>query len=88
MIHEIIPVAVNVNYDVKRLNKVYARRTFTEVLSLGEADALHADASGKSKYDTSTQAEIAAELKAAISGLFGEQMSMSITPQEEELATP
>ena len=88
VIHEIIPVAVNVNYDVKRLNKVYARRTFTEVLSLGEADALHADASGKSKYDTSTQAEIAAELKAAISGLFGEQMSMSITPQEEELATP
>ena len=76
------------NYDVKRLNKVYVRRTFTEVLSLGEVDALRADADGKSKYDTSTQAEIAAELKAAISGLFGEQMSMSITPQEDELATP
>jgi hypothetical protein len=87
VIHEIIPVAVNVNYDVKRLNKVYARRTFTEVLSLGEVDAFHADANGKSKYDTSTQAEIAAELKAAISGLFGEQMSISITPLEEELAT-
>jgi flagellar biosynthesis GTPase FlhF len=88
VIHEIIPVAVNVNYDVKRLNKVYARRTFTEVLSLGEVDALLADTKGKSKYDNATQEEIAAELKAAITGLFGEQMSMSITPQEEELATP
>jgi len=39
VIHEIIPVAVNVNYDVKRLNKVYARRTFTEILSLGEVKA-------------------------------------------------
>ena len=62
--HEIIPVAVNVNYDVKRLNKVYARRTFTEVLSLGEVS----DTGPKSKRNTSTKDEIAAELKAAISG--------------------
>ena len=83
VIHEIIPVAVNVNYDVKRLNKVYARRTFTEILSLGEVN----DAALKSKRKTSTKAEIAAELKAAISGLLGGQISMPLTNQEEELAT-
>jgi hypothetical protein len=83
VIHEIIPVAVNVNYDVKRLNKVYARRTFTEILSLGEVN----DAELKSKRKTSTKAEIAAELKAAISGLLGGQISMPLTNQEEELAT-
>jgi hypothetical protein len=38
VVHEIIPVAVNVAYDVKRLNKVYSRRSFTEVLSLGEIE--------------------------------------------------
>ena len=36
--HEIIPVALNAAYDVKRLNRVCSRRTFTEVLSLGEID--------------------------------------------------
>jgi hypothetical protein len=83
VIHEIIPVAVNVNYDVKRLNKVYARRTFTEVLSLGEVS----DTGPKSKRNTSTKDEIAAELKAAISGILGTQMSIPLTHQEEELAT-
>jgi hypothetical protein len=72
-----------VNYDVKRLNKVYARRTFTEILSLGEVN----DAALKSKRKTSTKAEIAAELKAAISGLLCGQISMPLTNQEEELAT-
>jgi hypothetical protein len=38
VVHEIIPVALNAAYDVKRLNRVYSRRTFTEVLSLGEID--------------------------------------------------
>ncbi|RZU28906.1 hypothetical protein [Edaphobacter modestus] len=38
VVHEIIPVAINVAYDVKRLNKVYSRRSFTEVLSLGEIE--------------------------------------------------
>ena len=38
VIHEIIPVAVNVGYDVKRLNTVYARRSFGEVLSAGEVE--------------------------------------------------
>ena len=41
----------------------------------------------QSKYDTSTKAEIAAELKASITGLFGKQISMPITPQEEELVS-
>ena len=82
VIHEIIPVAVNVNYDVKRLNKVYARRTFTEVLSLGEVN----ETGPKSQRNPSTKDEIAAELKAAISGLLGEQISLPITHQEE-LAT-
>lgn len=36
IVHEIIPVALNVAYDVRRLNKVYSRRSFSEVLSLGE----------------------------------------------------
>jgi hypothetical protein len=47
-------VAVNVAYDVKRLNKVYSRRSFTEVLSLGEIE-------GKDEPD---------ELKAAVNSLL------------------
>jgi hypothetical protein len=54
VVHEIIPVAVNVAYDVKRLNKVYSRRSFTEVLSLGEIE-------GKDEPD---------ELKAAVNSLL------------------
>jgi hypothetical protein len=54
VVHEIIPVAVNVAYDVKRLNKVYSRRSFTEVLSLGEIE-------GKDEPD---------ELKAAVNFLM------------------
>lgn len=84
VIHEIIPVAVNVNYDVKRLNKVYARRTFTEILSLGEVDAPQAGGRDKLKQNISTKAEITADLKAAISGIFGEQLSMPLNHQEEE----
>ena len=42
---------------------------------------------GKSKKTVSTKAEIAAELKAAISGLLGEQITMPLTHSEEELAT-
>lgn len=38
VIHEIIPVALNVEYDVRRLNKVYSRRGFAEVLRLGEIE--------------------------------------------------
>jgi hypothetical protein len=54
VVHEIIPVAVNVAYDVKRLNKVYSRRSFTEVLSLGEIE-------GKDEPD---------ELKEAVNSLL------------------
>jgi hypothetical protein len=39
VVHEIIPVAVNVDYDVRRLNKVYSRRSFGEVLSVGDVDS-------------------------------------------------
>jgi hypothetical protein len=39
VIHEIIPVALNVDYDVRRLNKVYSRRSFGEVLRLGDVGA-------------------------------------------------
>jgi len=43
VVHEIIPVALNVDYDVRRLNKVYSRRSFAEVLSLGEVDSSDED---------------------------------------------
>jgi hypothetical protein len=36
VVHEIIPVALNVDYDVRRLNKVYSRRSFGEVLTISE----------------------------------------------------
>lgn len=45
IIHEIIPVALNVDYDVRRLNKVYSRRSFSEVLSLGEVEEPDGEAS-------------------------------------------
>jgi hypothetical protein len=88
VIHEIIPVAVNVNYDVKRLNKVYARRTFTEILSLGEVDASTASGKGKPKKDVPTKAQNRADLTAAIKGMLGEQLNMPLNHQQEEMATP
>ncbi len=39
IIHEIIPVATNVAYDVKRLNTLYSRRSFGDVLTAGDVDA-------------------------------------------------
>jgi hypothetical protein len=39
VVHEIIPVALNVEHDVRRLNKVYSRRSFAEVLSVGDTDS-------------------------------------------------
>jgi hypothetical protein len=36
VIHEIIPVALNLEYDVRRLNRVFSRRSFSEVLAMGE----------------------------------------------------
>lgn len=38
VVHELIPVALNVAYDVSRLNRVYGRKTFARVLSFGEVE--------------------------------------------------
>lgn len=65
-------MAVNVAYDVKRLNKVYSRRTFTDVLGLGDVDGT----------DGSTKAKDTADLKVAI-GLFNFPIPTAITREKK-----
>jgi hypothetical protein len=66
VLHEIIPVAMNVEYDLKRLNKVYARRTFTQVLSLGQVEPLGTDDKGNER-DEKKELEVAVNtIKSAV----------------------